>query len=147
MKMLSGRYRTEKLMRYWSTNKNGHCILGPPCFCTTETISHILITCPVLENKRTALKSDWIRRESECPLGNLIKDVFTWDPEEQTAFLLDPLTNPIIISLTQNYGCIITEKICYLTRTFCFSLHRERLIILGRWFNSGYPAPNSTDHS
>ena len=145
LKMLSGRYPTEKLARYWSQNKNGFCLLGPPCSNKSETISHILTECPVLESKRVILRKSWIERETVGPLSNIIKDVFTWDYEDQTAFLLDPLSNPIIIDLSQNFGSKIIDKISYLTRTYCFSIHRQRKIILGTWYNSGYPAPNRTE--
>ena len=140
--MLYDRYRTERLSQFWSTNREGNCLLGPSCSNTSDTISHILVVCPVLQHKRSILKSTWLERESDSPLYSLITQLFTWDIEEQTKFLLDPLSNPYIIALSQNFGDKITNKICYLTRTFCFSLHRERKIILGKWYNSGYPAPN-----
>ena len=47
MKMLSGRYRTESLSRFWSENKSGVCLLGDPCTNTMDTIPHILVSCPV----------------------------------------------------------------------------------------------------
>ena len=42
-KMLSGRYRTEKLSRFWFKNKGGYCLL-PSCsgFKVEEDLEHIL---------------------------------------------------------------------------------------------------------
>jgi hypothetical protein len=45
-KMLSGRYRTERLMRFWSKNKEGLCLL-PSCseLHLQEDLEHILVHC------------------------------------------------------------------------------------------------------
>ena len=141
LKMLSGRYRTSRLSRFWSDNKSGNCTLGHPCVNSSDTISHILVFCPCLEQKRSSLKHMWLEKENKGPLNQLVNEIFKWPGEELTQFLLDPLSNPMVISLVQEYGSIISDKICYLTRTFCFSIHRERQILLGTWYNSGYPAP------
>ena len=142
LKMFLGRYRTEKLGRHWSDNRHGYCVLGPQCSNTQDTIAHILVSCPVLECKRETLRNSWLEREAEGPLSLLVREICTWVTEDQTAFLLDPLSNPLIISLSQQLGGQIIDKICYLTRTYCFSIHRQRKINLGMWYNSGYPAPN-----
>ena len=44
--MLSGRYRTAKLCRFWTSNKAGFCQMGHPCFEYVDTIAHILVQCP-----------------------------------------------------------------------------------------------------
>ena len=141
MKMLSGRYRTESLSRFWSENKSGVCLLGDPCNNTTDTIPHILVSCPVLEKKRAALRNLFIVKESNKLAFDLIRVIFAEGVEEQTQFLLDPLSDFRVIRLVQHHGYEIRDKICYITRTYCFSLHRERSIKLGKWINSGYPAP------
>ena len=87
MKMLSGRYRTERLARFWSSNKSGYCNLGPPCSNESDTIAHILTTCPVLKNKRAILKQSWFDREADGPLEVLVNEVLTWESEKITAFL------------------------------------------------------------
>ena len=46
--MLSGRYRTNKLKRFWSENTRGTCQLHPSCTDTEESICHILTQCPGL---------------------------------------------------------------------------------------------------
>jgi hypothetical protein len=48
-------------------------------------------------------------------------------------FLVDPSTQPLVISLTQSHGTIITEKLCYMTRTWLFYMHKERLKLLQLW--------------
>ena len=72
LKMLSGRYRTEMLRRFWSGNNSGFCILGQPCEETQDTISHFLGSCPVLFATRTRLKAMWLNKEPLVPLQNLL---------------------------------------------------------------------------
>ena len=143
LKMLSGHYRTSLLARHWSDNKTGICMTGDHCqaWGLVESICHIITSCIALEPKRQSLKEYWIEKESNGPLSSIIPYIFHESPEDLTQFILDPLTNPQVISLVQSHGNIIVDKICYLTRTFCFSLHRERKILLGTWVGSGYPAP------
>ena len=52
-KMLSGRYRTEKLCSHWSNNKSGYCLSG--CSSQVEDLSHILLDCPSLSKTRNTL--------------------------------------------------------------------------------------------
>ena len=132
LKMQSGRYRTEMLRRFWSSNSHGHCILGPECQSTPDTISHILGSCPVLDGTRNRLITMWFTKEPNGPLHHLLSHVIKWSEEEFTGFVLDPLANPYIISMTQCIGEIISEKICYLTRTFCFSIHNDRNKIINQ---------------
>ena len=130
MIMLSGRYRTANLCRFWTSNKEGFCLTGYPCENEIDTISHILVGCKSLHHKRSQLKRILMSRKNVKDLMDLVAEVFIMTDEKQTQFLLEPLSNPKIITLTQKYGSIITEQVCYLTRTYCFSIHKERLLIL-----------------
>ena len=51
----------------------------------------------------------------------------------QTQFLLDCSVLPDIILLQQKLGFQILEDLFYLTRSWCYAIHRERLKILNRW--------------
>ena len=141
--MLSGRYRTERQKRFWSGNAHGNCQIHENCKTTPETLSHLLIKCPGLEGTRSRLLKSFLT-DSPGPVKYLLSDILTLNDQQQTQFFLEPLSNPRVISLMQEIGSTITEKICYITRTFCFSLHRKRLIALGEWRGSGYPAPAKT---
>ena len=58
-RMLSGRYRTDKLMSKWSTtNPSGFCQL-PGCHGELGTLQHILLECPSLSNARIKSISHW----------------------------------------------------------------------------------------
>ena len=144
--MTSGRFRTERQKRFWSGNTLGNCLTSEECKDTPETLSHILISCPGLETTRTKLLTSFLAT-SPYPIKYLLTDILTLNDEQQTQFFLEPLSNPNVISMIQDLGVTITEKICYITRTFCFSLHRRRLIIKGSWRGSGYPAPSTVTSS
>ena len=54
--LLTGRYRTERLCRFWSSNKDGLCILEK-CFNLkiSESIEHFLLHCDSLSDERRRL--------------------------------------------------------------------------------------------
>ena len=132
-KMLSGRFRTESLCRFWSTNTNGYC-LAPTCHEIVEDIEHILVRCPSLEDSRRRLRSTWLCKAASEPLiHQLLVQVLAAHTEEFSQFVLDPSTNPEVITLSQKYGLNIHKNLFYLTRTWCHTLYKERLKILGRW--------------
>ena len=54
-------------------------------------------------------------------------------PEQAVQFLLDCTVLPEVISLTQVHGQFVHDSLLYLTRTYCFSLHKMRLKFLGKW--------------
>ena len=58
-RMLSGRYRTDRLMRHWSrSNPEGFCRL-PGCHGKDGTLLHILLHCPALAETRANGISLW----------------------------------------------------------------------------------------
>ena len=76
----------------------------------------------------------WCRKPVDCqPLHRLILQILASTPETQVRFILDSTSCPEIISLTQFYGQEIQDRILYLTRTWAFAIHREKMKILGRW--------------
>ena len=132
-RMLSGRFRTEKLAKHWSPNKDGYC-LAPECHQVVENIEHILVSCKALEVKRTKLRSLWLSKAAQSPrLHQLVISVLSSSEEEISGFLLDPSVHPETIRLHQLHGDIIHSDLFYLTRTWCHSLNKERLKNLGRW--------------
>ena len=52
-KILSGRYRTGVLTRYWkSSSQEGFCTLSPACALAIDDFNHILVDCPALTYAR-----------------------------------------------------------------------------------------------
>ena len=133
MQMLSGRYRTKKLCRFWSSNKEGIC-LNCPELKQQEDITHILLVCPALNDARSHVIDIWNESSSESPvLLKLVLDLRTKSPEEIVQFLLDCASVPSVIEVVQDHGTIILEKLFYLTRLWTYSVHRQRLKLLERF--------------
>ena len=131
-RMLSGRFRTEKLCSNWSSNPNGFC-LAPTCTGVVEDIEHILLECSSLEDTRARLRSTWLAKSATNPfLHQLLIKILVSAPPTLCQFLLDPSTLPEVIALTQIHGDNILRDVFYLTRTWCYSVYKSRQRILGR---------------
>ena len=67
----------------------------------------------------------------------IIRDFSLGDPNIFLKFLLDPSTIPEVIYLQQLYPAeTIIDKLCYMTRTWLYVIHKERLKLLGLWFQN-----------
>ena len=133
-KMISGRYRSEDLCKHWSTsNKLGYC-LAYTCSGVPGDLEHILVVCPALKDVRHRLTKLWLERSTASPaLHQLIRLVLSSPPSVQVQFILDPTLFDGINMLVEIYGLPILEHVLYLTRTYAYYIHREKLIMLGRW--------------
>ena len=135
-KMLSGRYRTCYLARHWSGNSAGHCSLPDCCQTPTlGTLTHILTECKDLHTARLRVFSLWADFMQDRPIliPVIMKYTTTSDPSELVQFLLDCTVLPDVIDLVQKLGKWVHDSLFYLTRTFCFSIHKTRLKLLGKW--------------
>ena len=137
-KMLSGRYRTERLCRYWSQNTGGFCLVHT-CknLGISEDLPHILSNCPGLDKIRKTLTIFTTTKSSGLP--SEVKEfvrLYTMSHHPLFVhFLLDCSQFPEVIASTQKYGPEILPKVFHITRTWCYSLHRERLKLLKKWRN------------
>jgi hypothetical protein len=132
-RMLSGRYRTCWLRRHWSGDQNGFCQI-PGCFDTPGTLQHIATgQCPSLGAARMKACNTWHNFLSINPiLLPLINDITL--NEDFLSFLVDPTTFSNAIDLAQQHKDIdVMGKLCYLTRTWLYTMHKERLILLDLW--------------
>ena len=133
VRMISGRYRTESLCRFWSDNRQGYC-LAESCHQIIGDLGHLLIHCPALDIVRNSLHQMWLSRAAVIPpLQALITRVLVSPPSTKLIFILDPSSLPEIISLYQVYGMFILDIVFYMVRTFAYGLHRKKLILLGKW--------------
>ena len=131
-RFISGRYRCASLTKHWSNyNREGYCS-SPTCTNEAETIEHILLKCESYIHCRRRLISLWLTTKNRVVL-NLVLEAFTSESEYLVQFLLDCSVLPKVISASQTYGPIILHELFYLTRSWCFSIHRQRMRILGRW--------------
>ena len=133
---LSGRYRTEKLCRFWSSNVDGFC-LQKSCQDSKiiEDSSHILLHCSALNGQRRRLYHFSYTMLQDMPLLGPILSTYLFENDDDDIlmqFLLDCSVLPLVIAAKQAFGNVIIEKLFKLTRTWCFSLHKSRLELLGR---------------
>ena len=126
-KMLSGRYQTAALTSHWS-NRSSHC-QAPCCFQVDETLEHILVMCPYYTETRQKLVRLWLSSDDHN-VKHLAFSVLSGPPENLVGFLLDASNHPLIINMAANYGPELLSVIFHLTRTWCYSIHRERLKLL-----------------
>ena len=139
--MISGRYRTEMMCRFWSSNKRGYC-LAPTCHEVEGDLQHLLVVCPSLEHNRHQLHGLWCRKTKLLePLHHLIIQKLGSSPAELTGFILDCMSCSQLMDLVQLYGQTVLDIVLYLTRTWAYSIHRQKQILLGRW-----PGQNGHGH-
>ena len=130
-RFLSGRYRTNSLIKHWNPGCKGLCS-APDCENVSETIGHILLECQAYTKQRQQLIALWLA--TKIPeVYPLILEALTSSKEYLLQFIIDCSSLPKVISSRQQYGDIIHKEIFRLTRTWCFVLHRERMRLLGRW--------------
>ena len=130
-KMLGGRYRLCWLHRHW-TGESGACRL-PGCNVIPGDIAHIL------SGECTALKPALNKtldhvNEILTPFPLLLPPVLAalqGDREALTTFILDPSTDPEVISLAQLHGPGILFPLLRVSRAWVWAAHRTRMRLLG----------------
>ena len=132
---LASQYPCAKYTRHWSPqNPNGFC--SYPCcesnFCV-ESPEHILLFCPAYDEVRRTLVAMCLQIQNPVSRNRVINIVFSTSTHNIMQFLLDCSVMPDIISAVQCFGRSILSDLFYLGRSWCFSLHRERMKRLGRW--------------
>ena len=129
-KMLSGRYRTDQLLRHFTDN-DGSCDL---CHQNIPgSIEHLLVQCPVLDDhrKQIHLKLSTSDDMSETA-KSLINDSFQ-SVKSATQMLLDCTAIPAVISAKQIEGPSILHQLFRFSRSWCYTMHKNRLKLVGRW--------------
>ena len=134
--LLSGRYKTGALCRHWSTsNKEGFCLLSPVCT-SIETLPHFLVHCEALHTTRIKLMkftNNYLTNTPEV-INHLMEHfLHNSSPEQFCQFLLDCSVIPAVISAVQEHGREILSHLFEISRTWVYTLHKERMKILGRW--------------
>ena len=137
--MLSGRYRTQSLMRHWHKYAKSNCLLSSQCLLEDENIPHVLQLCPALNTTRDKLLNFTQNYCSNLPdiMSKLILKLCHPSSSEFCLFLLDCSALPEVISFAQIYGSGSLVPFFDISRMWIFVLHRERLKRLGRWKPGG----------
>ena len=133
-RMLSGRYRTCWLRRHWSGDQSGSCRV-PGCLGEPGTLRHLATgECQGLSQALIRATALWKSFLKDNPIiFPVIKHYSLSHPDDFLAFLVDPTTKAPVIALAQLHGTIIIEQLCYLTRTWLFYMHKERLKLMNLW--------------
>ena len=128
-KMLSGRFRTDRLLRHFTENKGGICQI-----CSSHSIGsieHILISCSSLENHRIGLLRKLDNSGYHEAAYSFIKNTISCRSELSIQLLLDCSSIPEVIFMCQTFGEIILDDLFKFSRTWCYTIDRERRKMLG----------------
>ena len=128
--LLCGRYRTEKLRRHWSENREGFCQIKECLYLKQiESQEHFLLHCGGYSDERRRLYSFITDFSADKPvLKNVLSTyLFTDDNEFRMQFLLDPSVLPDVISACQLFGDQIQQYCFKIGRTWCRTLHETRM--------------------
>ena len=135
-RMLSGRYRSDHLARHWTSNKMGYCQL-PQCIGKNSpgTLEHILVSCPSLSKCRQKMSDLWNTLCQVNPTCASILNIVASSKSEETLtqFLLDCSTVTCVVETVNLFGTDVLFPLFHLTRTWCFTIHRNRMNLLGLW--------------
>ena len=132
---LSSQYRCNKLTRHWSSeNPEGFCSFG---LCAekrlVESPEHVLLNCPAYTHTRQNMISLCMKTQDPVSHSLVTSFLLSSSTQKMMQFLLDCSVLPEVIRGAQLHGEQIYSDIFYLSRTWCFAIHRERMKRLGRW--------------
>ena len=141
-RMISGRYRTEKLARHWSsTNRDRYCSLES-CDNIVGSLEHMLIICPGLETVRDRMKRMYIEKTALLvPLQRTVLELLESSPEAQLQLILEPMAFVILMSMSRLYGPTVSNILYYCSRTYVYYIQREKAKLLNQW-PGDFPSTN-----
>ena len=125
-RMLSGRYKTDRLARHWThENPDGLCRL-PGCLNQEGNLQHILLHCSALHETRAKMISFWgAFLVSKPELFPVIQHYTMREDHLLPQFLLDPSCLPLVISHSRIYPDTLQDCL-FLSRTWCYAVHLAR---------------------
>ena len=132
-KYLSGRFRTDKLLSHFSKKNSVFCQLHPDQPMVGD-LEHHLVSCPALEERRALIFEYWDTITATSLPARSIINTFKLAPLKIfMQFILDCSVLPEVISAEQKYGKAILNLLFKATRTYCYSMYRERMKRLDMW--------------
>ena len=96
--------------------------------CATETLEHILVSCPYYADTRQRLVNLWISIPDPT-VKMLALSVLAGPSQQLVRFILDASSNPLVIKAGKHF----LSAVFYLTRTWCYSIHRKRAKLLSMY--------------
>ena len=132
-RMISGRYRTESLCRFWTKNREGIC-LANTCHQVVGSLEHLLLECPALSTARENLQQMWLARAAVLPpLLKIVLEVMKSSTKTQMSFILDPSSMQEISALFEEHGRVVLDIVFYMARTYAYGMHRKKFILIRKW--------------
>ena len=104
----------------------------------TGSIEHILLFCSALKDVRKQLLMNLHKNTNFCDKSKqIIQLYFTRATSSQVQLVVDPSVLPEVINEIQkgNNNNVI-EELFRFSRNWCFSMHKQRLKLQGKWTNS-----------
>ena len=131
LKMLSGRYRTDKLLSHFQSSNPSICQLSCDSPDALGDLPHLLLYCSALASRRAVLFDYWDYLAEENEVYKYIINLMKSSPGDVfLQFILDCTNIPEIAALSDVHGEHILVFLFKITRTYCYSVHRERLKLL-----------------
>jgi hypothetical protein len=131
---LSSQYPSANFSRHWSQdNPLGICSF-PVCQenAIVESSEHILLFCPAYNTTRQSLLNLCLKTENQHS-HQLVTSFLFSGPTKTMQFLLYCSAIPEVISTAQHWDDSVYKDLFYLSRTWCFAVHRERMKRLCKW--------------
>ena len=127
-RMLSGRYRVNKLVSHWTVSGSIYCP-AHTCNQIPETLEHLLLHCPAYEESRLKVLQK-ISLVQYHPISCLLRTFLSGTTVYKVQFLLDVSVLPKTILLVQSFGESLLTPLFSFTRSWCYTVHRHRLEII-----------------
>ena len=132
-KYLSGRFRTDTLLHHFNKANSKFCQLHPDDAVVGDLV-HLLVHCPVLAERRAAIFDYWDTLAADSPPCLEILQLAKSGPTTTfMQFILDCSVMPQVILAKQIHGDSVHNILFKASRTYCYSIYRERLKRLGQW--------------
>ena len=135
LKFLSSQYPCGERTRHWTpSNPRGLCTF-PSCFSegVVETQEHVLLHCCAYSPARNNLLGLCMKIDDPVSHSLVANFILCGPTKMKMLLLLDCSAIPEVITASQKYGDYVFRDIFYVGRTWCFSIHRERMKRLGLW--------------
>ena len=101
---------------------------------TCQLSCNLIVQCSALSSRRDVLFEYWDILASTNPVCTNLVNTIKQAPEKTfLQFLLDCTAIPEVSKLTGDCAPEVISTLFKMTRTFCYSIHRERLKLLNRW--------------
>ena len=130
MKMLSGRYRTDKLLSHFHPSNSPMCQLACQDPESPGDLQHLLIHCSALSHRRSVLFDYW---DSVVSTNHTCSSVVSQMRNAPYVIFMQFVLDCTAIPLVNQCDSESVDTLLKITRSYCYSIHRERLKILDRW--------------